>query len=38
MPLCKVFRGMDGEPLQLGVQQDVNEFCNRLFDQLEGDI
>merc|ERR1719242_1259073 len=35
LPLCSVLRGFDGEPLPVGEQQDVNEFCARLFDQLE---
>jgi len=38
MPLCKVLRGFDGQPLPIGEQQDVNEFCARLFDQLETNL
>eukprot|EP01084_Bolivina_argentea_P099732 179239_1 len=38
MPLCRVLRGFDGEPLPIGEQQDVNEFCARLFDQLESNL
>merc|ERR1711971_549899 len=38
MPLCKVLRGFDGQPLPVGEQQDVNEFCARLFDQLEQNL
>merc|ERR1712130_537549 len=38
MPLCRVLRGFDGQPLPVGEQQDVNEFCARLFDQLESSL
>ncbi|ETO20510.1 hypothetical protein RFI_16707, partial [Reticulomyxa filosa] len=38
MPLCTTLKGYDGNPLPLGEQQDVNEFCNRLFDELEHDL
>ena len=38
MPLCKVLKGFDGQPLPVGEQQDVNEFCARLFDQLENNL
>jgi len=38
MPLCRVLRGFDGQPLPVGEQQDVNEFCARLFDQLEANL
>ncbi len=32
MPLCRVLKGFDGQPLPVGEQQDVNEFCPRLCD------
>ncbi|ETO37056.1 Ubiquitin carboxyl-terminal hydrolase family protein [Reticulomyxa filosa] len=38
LPFCMSFKGFDGKPMPLGEQQDVNEFCNRLFDQLEHDL
>jgi len=33
-PLCSVFKD-GGEPLNVGEQKDVNEFCGMLFDELE---
>lgn len=37
MPLCKVF-SQGGQEMNINEQQDVNEFCARLFDQMESDL
>ena len=33
--VCDTFRGYDGEPINVRVQQDADEFMNLLFDKLE---
>ncbi len=35
LPFCKSLKDIDGEPLQLSEQKDVQEFSNLLFDTLE---
>ncbi len=34
-PLCASYRDCNGEPMQMHVQMDVDEFMNQLFDRLE---
>ena len=33
--ICHTFKGYDGEPINVRVQQDADEFMNLLFDKLE---
>ena len=35
---CAAYRDLDGEPMAPGVQMDVNEFFNVLFDRLESQL
>jgi len=37
-PFCSAYKDYEGQSMQLGVQMDVNEFFNVLFDKLETEL